>query len=125
MPRRRAGRSAFRIFVVTTLLELFFYAFVYQDETPRYLDLPAGYARPAAQVSERTAQAIDEAVHRVVTRAFETATRVLGANREVLTRCAKELLEKETLEEDRLKELATDLKRPEAAARKPTLAATR
>ena len=85
---------------------------VYQDEAPRFLEQPVGLARSGAQVSERTAQAIDDAVRRVMSRAFESASAVLQANRQALDRCARELLEKETLEEGRLKELAGDLVRP-------------
>jgi len=87
---------------------------VYQDDAPRFLEQPLGLRRTGAQVSERTAQAIDEAVRKVVARAFASASKVLQANRKVLERCARELLEKETLEEDRLKVLAADLVRPEA-----------
>jgi cell division protease FtsH len=96
---------------------------VYQEEAPRFLELPAGAGRPGMQVSERTAQAIDEAIRKVVARAFATASKVLQANRKVLDRCARELLEKETLEEDRLKELAADLVKPEAPAPARTAAA--
>jgi cell division protease FtsH len=87
---------------------------VYQDDAPRFLEQPLGLRRTGAQVSERTAQAIDEAVRKIVARAFASASKVLQANRKVLERCARELLEKETLEEDRLKQLAADLVRPEA-----------
>jgi cell division protease FtsH len=87
----------------------------YRDQAPRFLDLPSGLAQPGPQVSERTAQAIDEAVRQVVARAFDQASGVLQANRKLLERCAAELLEKETLEEERLKELTGGLVRPDAA----------
>jgi cell division protease FtsH len=85
---------------------------VYQQEAPRFLEQPTGAARPGLQVSEHTAEAIDEAVRGTVACAFDTASAVLRANRAVLDRCARELLERETLEEDRLRELTQGLVRP-------------
>ena len=84
---------------------------VYQQEPPRFLDQPAGAGRSELQVSEKTAEAIDAAVHGIVGQAFGTASELLGANRAALDRCAKELLERETVEEDRLRELTADLVR--------------
>jgi cell division protease FtsH len=42
--------------------------------------------------------------------AFERAYRILEANREVLERCARELLERETLEESDIRKLTQGLK---------------
>ncbi|MGA8032230.1 MAG: ATP-dependent zinc metalloprotease FtsH [Casimicrobiaceae bacterium] len=53
--------------------------------------------------SEATAQQIDAALKRIIDRAFEHATGLLRAHRSVLDAAAKELLEKETLDEDALR----------------------
>ena len=84
---------------------------VYQDARPRFLDVAAGSEHIRAQVSERTAEAIDDAVRSIIGSAFETATAILTANRAVLDRCAHELLEQETLDEARILELTSDLVR--------------
>ncbi len=60
--------------------------------------------------SEETARKIDEAVRRIIARQFDCATRILETNRDVLERCAQELLRSETLEEDQLKELTRELR---------------
>jgi cell division protease FtsH len=80
---------------------------------------PAGGARflaPGAEIdaSEATRQRIDEAVRAIVMSAFEQATAVLATNRAVLERCARALLERETLEERALDELTADLKKAPA-----------
>ncbi len=72
--------------------------------------------------SEETARKIDEAVRRIIARQFDCATRILETNRDVLERCAQELLRSETLEEDQLKELTRELRnacdeRPETRTR--------
>ncbi len=84
---------------------------VYQDAPPRFLEQPAGMPRTPAQFSERTAQEIDAAVRGVVVRAFDIASRTLESNRDVLDRCARELLERETLDEERLAALTAGLVR--------------
>ena len=50
--------------------------------------------------SEKTAEAIDTEVSRLVKDAFETATDILTAKRDTLNAIAQTLLEKETLEKD-------------------------
>ncbi len=50
--------------------------------------------------SEKTAEAIDTEVSRLVKDAFETATDILTAKRDILNAIAQTLLEKETLEKD-------------------------
>jgi cell division protease FtsH len=47
--------------------------------------------------SEKTAEAIDAEVHRIVTDAYETAKKVLAENYELLDNFAKTLLQKETM----------------------------
>jgi cell division protease FtsH len=52
-----------------------------------------------------TQQRIDEAVRNIVMQAFERATELLQERRELLDRCAQELLVRETLDADMLKTL--------------------
>jgi cell division protease FtsH len=65
--------------------------------------------------SEETAAAIDEEVHSIVQAAFERTVSILMERRDVLERTARRLLEKETLEEAELRELAGLTARGEAA----------
>jgi cell division protease FtsH len=65
--------------------------------------------------SEETAAAIDEEVHNIVQAAFERTVSILTERRDVLERTARRLLEKETLEEAELRELAGQTVRGEAA----------
>jgi len=60
--------------------------------------------------SEETAQQIDIAVKKIVTRAIETVTSLLEENRDILTRIAEDLLEKETLELSDVEELIEELR---------------
>jgi cell division protease FtsH len=62
-----------------------------------------------ASMSDSTAQQIDAAVRNIVDTIFTTTYSLLEKNREVLERCAKALLEKETLDENELRELTADL----------------
>ncbi len=52
------------------------------------------------EISDRTAQLVDEEVKRILTNAFEDATRILGDRRAALDRLAAALLERETLDRD-------------------------
>ena len=89
---------------------------VYEARRPRFLDTPETAFPGSVQMSEHTAETIDAAVRQLVEAAFERASKVLAANRTVLERCARELLDRETLEEDRLRDLTADLvKEPPAA----------
>ena len=82
---------------------------VYEARRPRFLDTPETAFPGSVQMSEHTAETIDAAVRQLVEAAFERASKVLAANRTVLERCARELLDRETLEEDRLRDLTADL----------------
>ncbi|RPE72471.1 membrane protease FtsH catalytic subunit [Tibeticola sediminis] len=79
-------------------------------EPPRqqFLDVPGMPTAP--QASPQTLERIDEAVRRIVMDAFDEATGVLTRNREILERCARELLARETLDEEALRALTHDLK---------------
>jgi cell division protease FtsH len=61
--------------------------------------------------SEATAHQIDKAVRTLIHDIFERTLGILHDNRKVLDRCAATLLEKETLTEDELAGLITDLRR--------------
>lgn len=61
--------------------------------------------------SEDTAREIDLAVRRIVDQQFERALSILSRNREILERCAQELLQAETLDEAALKRLTAGLER--------------
>jgi len=84
----------------------------YEPLRQSMLDLPTGLV-PAQReaVSEHTQQRIDEAVRRIVMDGFARATRLLVLHRESLDRCARALLEKETLDEVSIRELAPELSR--------------
>jgi cell division protease FtsH len=83
---------------------------VLEENRPTFLETPAGYTPGPRRFSEKTAQAIDEAVRNIIDRLFRRTTCVLEANREVLERSARELLKRETLEEDDIRELTRDLR---------------
>jgi cell division protease FtsH len=60
-------------------------------------------------VSEDTRRRIDEAVRALVNQAFERATRTLRDHRAALDRCARALLDRETLDVDAILALAPEL----------------
>jgi cell division protease FtsH len=84
----------------------------YEAQRPRFLELP-GLAQGGCQVGAETQQRIDNAVRGIVMQAFERCTAILGRNRDVLERCARELLARETLDEAAIRGLTQGL-RPEA-----------
>ena len=61
------------------------------------------------QYSDETAHAIDEAVQAIVRRSFDRTTAILKQHRDVLERGARQLLEKETLDEGALQKLRNEL----------------
>ncbi|XFA72658.1 ATP-dependent zinc metalloprotease FtsH [Thermosynechococcaceae cyanobacterium Okahandja] len=66
-------------------------------------------------VSEETARAIDQEVKEIVETAHQQALEILNANRDLLERIAKVLLEKEVVEGAELHELLGQVKTPVAA----------
>ncbi len=97
---------------------------VYEPERPSFLGNVSGPASNERQFSETTAEAIDAAVKSIVHAVFDRTTAILTANRDVLERCVKSLLEKETLNEDELRELTRDLRLSDTqAAAAPAVAA--
>jgi cell division protease FtsH len=81
----------------------------YEAQRPRFLEVP-GLTQGGWQLGDRTQQRIDEAVRGIVMSAFERTTEILSHNRDVLERCARELLARETLDEAAIRELTRDLK---------------
>jgi cell division protease FtsH len=81
----------------------------FEPQKPRFLDVPE-LAQGGCRVAESTQARIDQAIRDTVMGAFERAYRILEANREVLERCARELLERETLEESDIRKLTQGLK---------------
>jgi cell division protease FtsH len=80
----------------------------YEAQRPRFLDVPEMTAG-GFRVAESTQTRIDEAVRSLVMDVFTRAYAILEANRAVLERCARELLQKETLDEAAIGELTRDL----------------
>ena len=76
----------------------------YEGEGSRFLDVPQAMNR-RHEFSEEVAREIDRAVKAILDAAFENATRVLAEQRSILDRGAALLLEKETLNEENLREL--------------------
>ncbi len=83
---------------------------VYESERPSFLGNVPGPAPNERHFSETTAEAIDAAVKAIVHAVFDRTIAILTANRNVLERCVTSLLEKETLNEDELRELTRDLR---------------
>ena len=83
---------------------------VYDAQPQRFLDTPMGPPPGGCQISEATQGRIDAAVRDIVMTAFHRAEAILGDNREILERGARELLVRETLDEAALKELAKELR---------------
>jgi cell division protease FtsH len=57
------------------------------------------------EISERTAEAVDDEVKRLVDEAYAKATQIIGDNRELLDRIAVALLERETIDREDLDRL--------------------
>jgi len=83
---------------------------VYEENQPTYLG-PHGPGVNGCQISDSTAQQIDTSVRKIMDDTFAMAYRIMDTNRTVLERCAKLLLEKETLLEKELVDLTSDLQR--------------
>ncbi len=69
-----------------------------------------GYpAMNRSRMSDATAQQIDYSVKEIIDTIFSSTYKLLEKNRDVLERCAKELLERETLDEKELKSLTENM----------------
>lgn len=84
---------------------------VYEEQQQNFLNQQHGHGISGCQISDATAQQIDAAVRMIIDDTFAKAYAIMGTNRDVLARCAKVLLEKETLLEKELVELTGDLQR--------------
>jgi cell division protease FtsH len=83
------------------------HGFLGQQGTQTYLE---------RRYSEETAKHIDEAVKRIVDAIFARVLGILSDNRAILEKCARVLLQKETLSEGELRDLTRDLKHAAPAA---------
>jgi cell division protease FtsH len=83
----------------------------YEAQRPQFLDVP-GLASGGCPRSPETQARIDEAVRRIVMDAFERACAILQQHRALLERCARELLQRETLDEAQLRALTAELRPP-------------
>jgi len=81
----------------------------YEAPQPRFLDVP-GFLQPAALLAPATQQRIDDAVRKIVMDNFARTLSLLEKHRPLLERCARELLEHETLDEAALAKLTAELK---------------
>ena len=81
----------------------------YEAQPPRFLDAP-GFAPGGCSTSPATQERIDDAVRGIVMQAFQRTSEVLDAHRELLERCARELLAHETLDEAALRRLTAGLR---------------
>jgi cell division protease FtsH len=86
----------------------------YDTDRPGYLGQGAPGAYLERRYSEDTAERIDAAVRRTVQEVFERAIAILAKNRDILERSVKLLLERETLDEEQLRELTAGLVREPA-----------
>ncbi len=83
----------------------------YEAQRPRFLDVP-DMVSGGCRVAESTQARIDDAVRGIIKSVFARAFGLLEDNRAVLERCARELLAHETLDENAIRELTRDLRRP-------------
>jgi cell division protease FtsH len=84
---------------------------VYEETQQSFLNPQQGHGINGCQISDSTAQQIDASVRTIIDETFAKTYGILEANRAVLERCAKVLLEKETLLEKELVELTGELRR--------------
>ena len=86
----------------------------FEPQRQQMLDLPAGMLPSGTQMSQETQRRIDDAIRGIVMSGFDHASAILSANRSVLERGARSLLEKETLDEAAIRALAIDLQRDDS-----------
>jgi len=80
----------------------------FEAQRPRFLDAPE-LVQGGCRVAESTQTRIDQAIRDIVMGVFDRAYRILEINREVLERCARELLARETLDEYSIRQLTQGL----------------
>ena len=76
-------------------------------------------------ISEETAKKIDEEIKNLIDWAFKEAKRILIENREILDRCSKALLERETINADEFEKLikGEELEPLPSSSKKPAIEA--
>ncbi|WP_439655195.1 ATP-dependent zinc metalloprotease FtsH [Thermomonas alba] len=82
----------------------------FEAQRPRFLDVPE-LTQGGCRVAESTQARIDQAIRDIVMNGFDRAFRILERNRDVLERCARELLARETLAEEDIRQLTKTLER--------------
>jgi len=85
--------------------------FVVYEDNHQTFPGPQGPGFNGCKISDNTAQQIDASVRKIIDDTFAVTYRIMENNRAILERCAKVLLEKETLLEKELIELTSDLQR--------------
>jgi cell division protease FtsH len=88
----------------------------YDNSQPTFLQGPAAAGWHERGYSDETAHAIDQAVQRIVEQTFARTVALLEQRLDLLERGARELLEKETLDESELKALQAQIQPEKAAA---------
>ena len=83
---------------------------VYEEVKQTYLD-QQGHMGSSLSCSNQTAEQIDASVRTIIDATFAQTIEILESNRDILEKCAQELLRKETLVEEELRELTKDLKK--------------
>ena len=83
---------------------------VYEDHQQTFLN-QQGQHYNGCKVSDSTAQQIDASVRKIIDDTFTLIYKVMEDNKAILERCAKVLLEKETLLEKELLEMTGELRR--------------
>jgi cell division protease FtsH len=91
----------------------------YDAQPPRFLDVPSMMAPGGSPPSQATQQRIDEAVRAIVMGAFERTSAILREHRDLLEASARELLARETLDEEALRALTAPLRAAAPAAPAP------
>ncbi|MDK2848022.1 MAG: cell division protease FtsH [Desulfuromonadales bacterium] len=81
----------------------------FEKQPSRFLDVPE-LSQGGCRVAESTQTRIDQAIRHIVMSVFECAYQILSSNRDILEKSARELLSRETLDEQELSELTRELK---------------
>ncbi|NOR25598.1 MAG: ATP-dependent zinc metalloprotease FtsH [Desulforhopalus sp.] len=88
---------------------------VYEDSHQTFLGQQGYPSINRASMSDATAQLIDSSVREIVDTIFSTTYALLKENRDILEKCARALLEKETLDESELKKLTKKMHKVQLA----------
>jgi len=83
----------------------------YEAQKSRFLEQLPGFTQGGCTAGPETQGRIDEAIRTLVMNAFARTYDILADNRDVLERCAHELLARETLDEGAIRELTQGLRR--------------